>query len=260
SGAEWHTAAVGPAKRALADTLIRRLRDRFAPGGLLHYGQGKWYPGESLPRWAFSLYWREDGVPLWKDAERIAAEAADHQPTLEDAQRLTHTIAQRLDLDSSYIMPAFEDFWHHLAQERQLAQAVDPRDSKLENPELRARLARVFERGLSRVVGYVLPVEKGASRWLSERWTTRSGHLFLLPGDSAIGFRLPLNSLPYVPPEARNFVPPPDPFAPLPPLEPRDKSGQGYTNGYTNGHGPRDGMAAEPMASPVPIASREVAP
>ena len=233
SGAEWHTAAVGPTKRALADTLIRRLGERFAPGGLLHYGQGKWYPGESLPRWAFALYWRTDGVPMWKNPARIAAEGEDHQPTLADANALIAAIGQSLGLDSSYVIPAYEDFWHHLAQERQLAANVTPSDSKLDDPELRARLARVFERGLSQAVGYVLPVEKGIYRWLREHWTTRSGHLFLLPGDSAIGFRLPLNALPYVPPHARSFVPPPDPFAPLPPLEQPDKSGQGYTNGHS---------------------------
>jgi len=234
SGAEWHTAASGPTKRALADTLIRRLRERFAPGGLLHYGQGKWYPGESLPRWAFSLFWRADGVPLWKSGGRIAAEHTNYQPSLADAKSLIERIAQKLELEASYIIPAFEDFWHHLAQERQLAHNVDPRDSKLEDPELRARLARVFERGLSQEVGYVLPVEKDPRRWLSEHWTTRSGHLFLIPGDSTIGFRLPLNSLPHVPPQARSFVPPPDPFAPLPPLEPPNTSGQDYRPG--NGH------------------------
>src|SRR6201996_57259 len=238
SGAEWHTAAVGPTKRALADTLIRRLRDRFAPGGLLHYGQGKWYPGESLPRWAFSLFWRADGVPLWKNPARIAQEGRAYKPTLADARVLIDTVAEKLGLDTSYTIPAYEDFWHHLAQERQLAANVDPRDSKLEDPELRARLARVFERGLSNAVGFVLPLEKGAQRWLSEHWTTRSGHLFLLPGDSSIGFRLPLNALPYVPQEARMFVPPPDPFAPLPPLETRDQSGQSYTDkAHANGSG-----------------------
>jgi uncharacterized protein (DUF2126 family)/transglutaminase-like putative cysteine protease len=234
SGEEWHTAAVGPAKRALADKLIRRLHARFASGGLMHYGQGKWYPGESLPRWAFALYWRSDGVPLWKNADRIAAEDSDHAPTISDARKLVETIAGTLELDTSYAVPAYEDFWHHLSQERQLAANVDPRDSRLDDPELRARLARVFERGLSHAVGFVLPLEKGMHCWLSEHWTTRSGHLFLLPGDSSIGFRLPLNSLPYVPPEARNFVPPPDPFAPLAPLKQRDQAGQGYTNG---GHG-----------------------
>ncbi|HYS45743.1 MAG TPA: transglutaminase family protein, partial [Rhizomicrobium sp.] len=234
SGAEWHTAAVGPTKRALADTLIRRLRERFAPGGMLHYGQGKWYPGESLPRWAFGLYWRTDGVPMWKNAERIAPEKVNHKPTQDDAGLLTEAVAKRLGLDPSYAMPAFEDFWHHLAQERALAVNVDTRDSKLEDPELRARLARVFERGLTQAVGYVLPVEKSATRWISEHWKTRSGQLFLLPGDSAIGFRLPLNSLPFVPPEARSFVPPPDPFAPLLPLQRPDDAGQSYHKG--NGH------------------------
>jgi uncharacterized protein (DUF2126 family) len=253
SGAEWHTAAVGPTKRALGDKLIRRLRERFAPGGLLHYGQGKWYPGESLPRWAFALYWRTDGVPLWKNGDRIALEATDYQPTLEDARALIDAVAGKLGLDTTYSVPAFEDFWHHLAQERQLAANVDPRDSKLEDPELRARLARVFERGLSHAVGYVLPLERGAHRWLSEHWTTRSGHLFLLPGDSPIGFRLPLNALPYVPPQARSFVPPSDPFAPLPPLEPADKSGQGYTKGYAkNMHGHLPASAPGPFRTVNP--------
>ena len=232
SGAEWHTAAVGPGKRALADTLIRRLRDRFAPGGLLHYGQGKWYPGESLPRWAFSLYWRADGKPLWKNPARIAAEGTDHNPTTEDAHAFIRALAEELGLPESYVIPAYEDFWHHLGKERLLAPDVDATDSKLEDAQERRRLARVFGHGLTKVVGYVLPVEArhGAlgRTWHSEHWKTRSSQLYLLPGDSAIGFRLPLDSLPYVPPAARNYIPPPDPFAPQVPLQARDRSGQGY--------------------------------
>ncbi len=222
-GAEWHTDAVGPTKRALADILIRRLRDRFAPGGMLHYGQGKWYPGESLPRWAFALYWREDGVPMWRDPARIASEKSDHRASVEDARRLIEAVAEKLGLGAGYVMPAYEDFWHHLGKERSLPANVDTADSKLDDKEERARLARVFERGLAQAVGYVLPLERASDgRWRSEHWKTRSGKLQLIPGDSAIGFRLPLHSLPHVPPTARNFVAPPDPFAPPPPLEGHD--------------------------------------
>src|SRR5450432_1461626 len=132
SSPEWHTAAVGGNKRALADTLIRRLRDRFAPGGLLHYGLGKWYPGESLPRWAFALYWRADGIPIWKNAERIAPEQANYHPTVEDARQLTEAVAKKLGLDPSYATPAFEDFWHHVGKERALPDNVGDLDDSEE--------------------------------------------------------------------------------------------------------------------------------
>src|SRR6202012_71547 len=103
----------GPTKRALGDTLIRRLRDRFAPGGLLHYGQGKWYPGESLPRWAFALYWRTDGEPVWGDPELFAREAPIPEVApvvpVEHAQQLATRVADALGLEDDYVTPAFED-------------------------------------------------------------------------------------------------------------------------------------------------------
>ena len=234
-GAEWTTAAVGPTKRGLADTLIRRLRARFAPSGFLHHGQGKWYPGESLPRWAFSLYWRGDGVPLWRDETRIARERDDYRPTVEDARNLTVGIARRLDVNPDCAMPAFEDPWHYLGKERGLPANVDPLDSKLDDPEERTRLARVFERGLGKPVGFVLPVQRWNAadrrRWRSERWVTRTGRIQLMPGDSPIGLRLPLGALPWLPETARPFVPPPDPFDELPPLPERDDYRQPYLSG-----------------------------
>ena len=118
---EWNIAAVGPTKQALADELIRKLQARFAPGGLLHYGQGKWYPGESLPRWAFGLYWRKDGVPIWKNADLIAKIDNPRKAEIEDAQRMMEGTAKRLGLDAGYVMPAYEDPVHWLQKEAALA-------------------------------------------------------------------------------------------------------------------------------------------
>ena len=208
---EWNSAAVGPHKRALADVLIRRLREKFAPGGFLHYGQGKWYPGESLPRWTFSCYWRRDGKPIWNDPDLIARELPvqeDHEPkdgpTYEDAAKFTTAIAEALDVDTSNIMPAYEDPAEWLLREGGLPANVDPENSKLENAEERQRMLRVFERGLTKPVGYVLPVQPwqvkhtSTRKWMSEKWKTRRGKLFLVPGDSPVGYRLPLGALPYL--------------------------------------------------------------
>lgn len=220
--AEWNTAAVGPTKRALADTLIRRLRDRFAPGGFLHYGQGKWYPGETLPRWTFSLYWRGDGKPLWTNADLIAREKTDATPGPEAAEALLSGIAAALGVHEDNVTPAYEDPAEWLVREAQLPENVSPENSKLKDPEERHRIARVFERGLTEPTGYVLPVQrwqaKAGAGWRSERWSLRRGKLFLTPGDSPVGYRLPLGSLPHVPSASYPYTYPADPFAEQAPL------------------------------------------
>jgi uncharacterized protein (DUF2126 family) len=215
---EWNTEAVGPTKRSRADDLIRRLRQRFAPGGMLHYGQGKWYPGESLPRWAFALYWRRDGKPMWRNPDLIASEARQHAPTPDQARRIGEVIAGHLGIPAGNVLPAYEDPAVWALREGQLPDNVDVLSPELDDAEARARIIRVFERGLTTPSGYVLPVQRWNSaardrRWASELWRVRRGRLFLLPGDSPLGFRLPLSALPHVAPAQYPHVLPQDPFA-----------------------------------------------
>ena len=220
---EWNTAAVGPTKRVLADRLIRRLRNRFAPGGFLHYGQGKWYPGETLPRWTFSLYWRTDGQPVWADPALIAEEGADTGVSALDAQELLREMAAELELEEDCILPAFEDPAQWLVREANLPANVTPANSKLKDPEERHRIATVFNRGLTNPVGFILPVQSWQSRatgrrWRTERWRLRRGHMFLVPGDSPVGYRLPLESLPWIPAAQYPYINPMDPTVDRPPL------------------------------------------
>jgi uncharacterized protein (DUF2126 family)/transglutaminase-like putative cysteine protease len=221
-GAEWSTTALGDDKRRLAGTLVRRLRDRFAPGGLLHFGQGKWYPGESLPRWAFGCFWRRDGVPIWNSMEWVADEAHAYGFNENDAERFATTLAERLGVNAEYCVPGYEDVWYYLLRERQLPVNVDPLESNLEDPEERLRLARVFEQGLGKIVGYALPLRRlygpNGPHWESGDWFLRREHLYLIPGDSPMGYRLPLDSLPWEVPTERDTAHERDPFAPRPPL------------------------------------------
>jgi len=218
-GPEWNTLAVGPDKRRMSEQLIRRLHKRFAPGGLLHFGQGKWYPGEQLPRWALACYWRKDGHPIWRRPELFASCEKNYSFTIDDAERFLEALTERLGVDPGFAVPAFEDPVFFLRREGQLPINVNPADSKLKDAEERTRLRRVFERGLNEPVGYVLPITRatgpGKMAWEAGLWMLRGKHLVLVPGDSPIGLRLPAASLPWVAAAEYPYVPPPDPFRPL---------------------------------------------
>jgi uncharacterized protein (DUF2126 family)/transglutaminase-like putative cysteine protease len=215
---QWSIAALGAEKRVLADTLVRRLRERFAPQGLMHYGLGKWYPGEAVPRWAFTLAWRRDGKPLWRNAALIAREGEARDLTADDAKRFAEAVATTLGITPTYVQAAYEDPVHWMLEEGELPVNVDVGDPKLFDASARARMMRVFERGLGVAAGYVLPLRRVDNAWVSETWDVRREHLFLLPGDMPVGSRLPLGSLPRVEPDEYPYVNPADPMADAPAL------------------------------------------
>ena len=226
-GPEWNVAALSPKKFELAQRLTHRLKARFASGGMLHYGQGKWYPGEPLPRWALGIYWRVDGTPIWRDEGLIAQDDKAYGFTSADAKEFIEALAGHLSLHAGHAIPAYEDIWQMLHLEQALPVNVDPRKADLKDPDERRRLARALERGLGEPTGYVLPLkpaERPASKageamlsinavtWGSSLWPLKREHLYLVAGDSPIGLRLPLSTLPWVVPKDREREIPVDPF------------------------------------------------
>ncbi|HSU42014.1 MAG TPA: transglutaminase family protein [Polyangiaceae bacterium] len=218
-GFEWNYGALGENKRKLAGVLFRRLARRFAKSPLLHYGQGKWYPGEQLPRWALGCFWRKDGEPVWVDPKRYAEDGASDGMTDEHAGRFVARLAARLGVDGRHAQPGYEDAYYYLLRERRLPVNVDVLDNRLDDEMERERVARVFERGLKKAIGHTLPLRPiGGGRWESGKWFLRREHLFLTPGDSPMGYRLPVDSLPWVAELDYPYVIPPDPFDEQKPL------------------------------------------
>ncbi|MFM9924614.1 transglutaminase family protein [Variovorax sp. H27-G14] len=205
--AEWNTDALGPTKRGYATELVQKLRAEYGNGGFLHFGQGKWYPGEQLPRWALSIFWRADGQTLWHDPELFADERVPTHYTSEDARRFTTVLSHKLGLTERYVQPGYEDTFYYLWRERRLPVNVDPFDSKLDDELERVRLRRVFTQKLDAVIGYMLPLEPGNADgdapalegpgWKTGPWFLRDDRLYLIPGDSPMGYRLPLDSQPW---------------------------------------------------------------
>lgn len=219
--AEWNTAALGPNKRRLATDLFHRLREHYAPQALVHFGQGKWYPGEQLPRWSLNAYWRRDGEPIWHNPALYADEQKDYGVDAAKAADFLTLLAERLGVDGKYCVPAYEDRFYYLWRERKLPSNVSAEDPRLADPLERERLRKVFEQGLDKVVGHILPLARQAKQlgWQSGSWFLRDEHCRLIPGDSAMGYRLPLDSQPWVSEADYPYITPEDPsqhFAPLP--------------------------------------------
>ena len=221
---EWNVDALGPTKRAYATTLVDKLRQEYGDGGFLHFGQGKWYPGEQLPRWALSIYWRADGQPVWKNPKLFSDEQTIAHYTSKDAEKFVHTLSKKLGLADQFIEPAYEDVFYYLWRESKLPVNVDPFKSNLDDEMERTRLKRVFTQKLDSVVGYVLPIEANEGKnyldtaWKTGPWEYRDDRLYLLPGDSPMGYRLPLESLPWVSKADYPYLIEQDPFAPRQPL------------------------------------------
>jgi uncharacterized protein (DUF2126 family)/transglutaminase-like putative cysteine protease len=229
---EWNFTAVSPKKRVLSDQLLKRLRAKFAPGSLVHYGQGKWYPGESLPRWAFGCYWRKDGFPIWEKDALVAEEGVNYKHTAEHSARFIAALTARLGADPKWIIPGYEDPFYHLWKERRLPANVDPLEANLKDDEERARLAKILEQGLDSVVGHALPIQRSWQNhfpgWSSGPWFLRAERLYLAPGDSPMGLRLPLDSLPWVKQSDYPYIHELDPAAERSPLPAPEEFRQRY--------------------------------
>jgi uncharacterized protein (DUF2126 family) len=196
-GAEWNTTADSPRKRELAMELAFRLRDQFGPGGLLWVGEGKWYPGEPVPRWAYGIFWRKDGEPIWRKPELQADPAVPGEYGYDEPGRLLEAIAEALRIPTDLVSPALEDAYYYQWKAMALPTFDDPAVASEEDSLERRTLAGLEERGLNVPTGSVLPIfmDDATGLWTGAKWKLRRESLFLIPGASSIGLRLPLDSI-----------------------------------------------------------------
>ncbi len=171
TSAQWTTDADGPEKRERSAVLAQRMKAVYAPQGLLHHGQGKWYPGEPLPRWQIAVHWRLDGQPLWRDPALLAdpwapTETTGEQPpaaTPDTAKKFIESVAASFDLPASQVRPAFEDPLAELSRNVRLPDG-EPVTGDLEPEQdavdARAALLTQLDSTVTEATAYVLPIHR----------------------------------------------------------------------------------------------------
>jgi uncharacterized protein (DUF2126 family) len=167
---------------------------------MIHYGLGKWYPGEPLPRWQYGLFWRKDFYPIWKNTRLIAHESIKKKHDWSDAERFAKELAKHLAVSEDNVSTAYEDIFYFLWSEGKLPANVDPLQSNLKDSIERRTLSSLLDSGLDNPAGFTLPLKWNYdnNKWQSCKWVMNRKNLFLIPGNSPIGLRLPLDSLPAV--------------------------------------------------------------
>ncbi len=218
TGDEWHFTALSENKKRLGYDLFQRLSAKFATGALAQHAQGKWYPGEILPRWAMNMFWRKDGQPLWLDQTLLAdpESAGKAKPVL--AATFLENLTKALGLDPKLVLPAYEDIPYLLWKEQRIPLEGEMLKADVFEATERKRLQAQLDADVGKPTGYVLPLTYSAkvNGWLSNAWKFRTEKMMLVPGNSPVGLRLPLSALPPVDEKriADHFFPIRSPFAP----------------------------------------------
>ncbi|MEN2283079.1 transglutaminase family protein [Algoriphagus sp. SE2] len=214
---EWNTDADGEHKRKLSNILFHKLKDQFGHGALMQYGQGKWYPGEPLPRWKLACFWRKDGKPIWHDDSLLADLSKDYKLNNRHAKSFITNLVKQLNVDKNNISPLYEDPFYFIWQEGRVPVNINPKKFNLKSSLERQKLAELLNKGLGKPVGFSIPLEWEFSeeRWQSCKWKFRRDDLYLVPGNSPAGLRLPLDSIEYTDPKDELVIPENDLFSPV---------------------------------------------
>ena len=211
---EWNISALGEHKLDRAQELLLRIRDSFSFNAALHYGQGKWYPGEQLPRWALGCFWLKNGQSIWTNQKLLDSPTSKSKYSNKHAYKLIKRITSHLKLGLDDIRTAYEDVPYYLWKEGTLPKNVDVLSNRLDDEMERERIRKVFDRKLNTPAGFTLPVawNDESECWQSTSWKFKRDHMYLIPGDSSMGYRLPLDSLIWEAKKKRQNLIEKDPF------------------------------------------------